>query len=63
MGINKNQVHGHVEEALGDVKKVVGKMVGSKDLEVKGNNQKNAGAFETSVGNAKEDMKKTVRKY
>jgi uncharacterized protein YjbJ (UPF0337 family) len=62
MGINKDQVQGRAEEAQGKVKEVVGKVVGNKDLEVKGNIQKNGGAVQASVGNAKEDIEKTVKK-
>lgn len=62
MGINKDQVQGRAEEAQGKVKEVVGKVVGNKDLEVKGNIQKNSGAVQASVGNGKEDIEKTVKK-
>lgn len=55
MSINKDQVKGRLEEAKGKVKEVVGKVVGNKDLEVKGNIQKNVGAVQASVGDAKED--------
>jgi uncharacterized protein YjbJ (UPF0337 family) len=61
MGINKDQVHGRTEEAAGKVKEVAGKVVGDKDLEVKGNVQKNVGAVRASVGDAKEDIKKTLK--
>ena len=54
MGINKDQVQGRIEEAQGKVKEVVGKAVGNKDLEVKGNIQKNVGAVQASIGDAKE---------
>lgn len=61
MGINKDQVHGRAEEAQGKVKEVVGKVVGNKDLEVKGNIQKNVGAVQASVGDAKKDIEKTLK--
>jgi uncharacterized protein YjbJ (UPF0337 family) len=55
MSINKDQVKGRLEEAKGKVKELVGKVVGNKDLEVKGNIQKNVGAVQASAGDAKED--------
>jgi len=61
MGINKDQVQGRTEEVEGKVKEVVGKTVGNKDLEEKGNIQKNIGAVQATVGDAKEDIKKVVK--
>src|SRR5450759_5800977 len=55
MSINKDQVKGRLEEAKGKVKEVDGKVVGNKYLEVKDNIQKNVGAVQASVGDAKED--------
>jgi uncharacterized protein YjbJ (UPF0337 family) len=62
MGINKDQVKGRAEEVQGKAKEVVGKVVGNKDLEVKGNIQKNVGAVQARVGDAKSDIEKAVRK-
>jgi uncharacterized protein YjbJ (UPF0337 family) len=62
MGINKDQVQGRAEEAEGKVKEVVGKVMGNRDLEVKGNVQKHVGAVQALVGDAKEDIEKTVEK-
>lgn len=61
MGINKDQVHGRAEEVQGKVKEVVGKAVGNKELEAKGNIQKNIGAVQAKVGDVKEDIKKAVK--
>jgi len=61
MGMNKDQVKGRAEEVKGKVKEVVGKVVGNKHLETKGNIQKNVGAVQASVGDAKEDIAKTAR--
>jgi uncharacterized protein YjbJ (UPF0337 family) len=61
MHINKDQVKGRAEETKGKVKEVVGKVLCNKDLEVKGNIQKNAGAVQASIGDAKEDIAKTVK--
>jgi uncharacterized protein YjbJ (UPF0337 family) len=61
MGINKDQVKGRAEEAKGKVKEVIGRVFGNKDLEVKGNIQKNVGAVQALVGDAKEDIAKTAK--
>lgn len=61
MGINKDQVQGRADEAQGKIKEVVGKVVGNRELEVKGNIQKNVGAVQASVGDAKEHLKKTLK--
>ena len=63
MSINKDQVRGRVNEVEGKVKEVVGKVVGNKRLEVKGSLQKNAGTIQASVGDAKHDAAKVIRKY
>jgi len=60
--MNKDQIKGRTEEAQGKVKEVVGKIVGNPTLEVKGNIQKNVGAIQASLGDAKEDIAKTVKK-
>jgi len=61
MGINKDQVKGRIGEIQGKAKEVVGKAVGNKQLEVKGNVQKNVGALQAKVGDVKEDIKKSVK--
>jgi len=62
MGINKDQVRGRTEEVQGKIKEVVGKVVGNKDLEVKGNIQKNVGAVQAKLGDAKSNIDKAIRK-
>jgi uncharacterized protein YjbJ (UPF0337 family) len=61
MGINKDQVDGRVEQAMGKVKEVAGKTVGNDDLEVEGNVQKNIGAVQAKLGDVKEDIKKAIK--
>jgi uncharacterized protein YjbJ (UPF0337 family) len=63
MSINKHQVKGRVEEAVGKAKEVVGKAVGNKDLEAKGNVQKNTGAVQAAVGDAAHDIAKAVKTH
>lgn len=59
--MNKNQVTGHVEETKGRVKKVVGKILDDKKMEVKGRNiQKSIGKARAGFGDVKEDVKKSV---
>lgn len=53
--MNKEQVKGRIEEATGKVKEVVGQMVGNKDLEEKGNTQKNAGKTRADIGDLAEE--------
>jgi uncharacterized protein YjbJ (UPF0337 family) len=62
MSINEDQVKGRADQAQGKVKEVVGKVVGNKDLEAKGNIQKNVGSVQASLGDAKEDIKKAFKK-
>lgn len=59
--MNKDQVTGRVEETKGKIKEVVGKILDDKELEVKGNIQKNIGKAQAGLGDAKEDIKKPVR--
>jgi uncharacterized protein YjbJ (UPF0337 family) len=61
MSINKDQIQGRSEEAKGKIKETVGKVVGNKNLEMKGNIQKNVGAVQASVGDAKRDFTKAVK--
>lgn len=61
MGINKDQVEGRLEQAEGTIKEVVGKAVGNKTLEAKGNIQKNVGAVKASIGDLKHDIEKAVQ--
>jgi len=61
MSMNKDQVKGRAEEALGKVKEVVGKAVGNKDLEVKGHIQKNFGADQASAGDVKHAVEKETK--
>ena len=55
--MNKDQVKGRVEEAKGKAKELTGKVVGNKEMEVKGNVKKNIGKAQARVGDLKEDIK------
>ena len=56
--MNKDQVNGRIEEVKGKVKEVTGKITDDKDLEVKGNIQKNIGKTQACFGDLKNDLKK-----
>ena len=58
MSINKEQVKGHANEAVGKVKEVVGAVIGNKELEVKGAVQKNIGTVQAKVGDIKSSITK-----
>jgi uncharacterized protein YjbJ (UPF0337 family) len=62
MGINKDQVAGRVKEAKGKVQEVAGRTVGSTKQEVKGNLNKNAGKAQAGLGDAKEQVKKSLNR-
>jgi len=56
--MNKDQVKGRAEEAIGKVKEVAGKATGSTSTEVKGKAQQVAGKTQANYGDAKEEIKK-----
>jgi uncharacterized protein YjbJ (UPF0337 family) len=58
MSINKEQIKGRANEAVGKVKQVAGEVVGNKKLEVKGAIQKNIGIVQAKVGDAKSRIAK-----
>ena len=53
MSINKEQIKGRANEAIGKVKETVGEVVGNKKLEIKGAIQKNIGVVQSKVGDVK----------
>ena len=59
MSINKDQVKGRIDEAMGKAKEVVGKVLGNKDLEQKGKVEKVVGKVEAGYGDLKHDVKKS----
>ena len=61
MSINQDQVKGHAQTAIGTVKEAAGKIIGNKELEVKGNVQKNVGHVQTSIGEAKSSIDKALK--
>ncbi len=59
--MNKEQVKGRAEEAVGKVKEVAGRATGDKDLEAKGDAQQAAGKTRATVGDVTEDVKDVVK--
>ena len=60
--MNSNQIKGRVEEAKGKVKEVTGKVIGNKRLEAAGELEKNLGKGQAAYGDAKQDLKDSVKK-
>ncbi len=58
--MNKNQIKGRIEQAKGQVKAVAGRIVGNKELEQKGRNQKAGGKVQSGYGDVKEDIKDSI---
>ena len=59
MSINKDQVKGRADQAVGKVKEVVGEAIGTKELEIKGAIQKNVGVVQAKVGDIKSSITKS----
>jgi uncharacterized protein YjbJ (UPF0337 family) len=57
--MKKDQTAGRIDEAKGKVKEVAGKIVGNKELEVKGKVQHAIGKSQASYGDMKADIKKS----
>src|SRR5665213_44504 len=60
-GMNKDQVKGSAEQAKGKIQEVAGRAVGNPNLETKGDLNQVAGKVQKTVGDAKEQIKKTSR--
>lgn len=58
MSINKDQIKGRANEAIGKVKETVGEVVGNKKLEIKGAIQKNIGVVQSKVDDVKSSITK-----
>ena len=62
MSINQDQVKGRAKEAAGKVQEVAGKVVGSKDQQIKGNIHKNEGAAQEKFGDVNRHVKDSLTK-
>lgn len=56
--MNKDQVNGRINEVIGNIKEVAGKITDNKNLVVKGNIQKNIGKAQADFGDLKNNLKK-----
>ena len=56
--MNKDQVKGRTEEAVGKTKKVVGKVIHDESLKQKGRLEEVAGKARATYGDAKDEWKK-----
>ncbi|MEO8937847.1 MAG: CsbD family protein, partial [Burkholderiaceae bacterium] len=59
--MNKEQVKGRAEEAVGKVKEVAGHVTGDKELEAKGDAQQVTGKVRSTAGDTVEDVKDVVK--
>jgi len=55
--MNKDQSNGRIAEVTGKVKEVAGKIVGNKEMEIKGTLQNTKGKVQAAIGDAKENLK------
>ncbi len=58
--MNKDQTHGRIAEVKGKVKEVAGKIVGDKEMELKGKLQNTGGKAQAGYGDVKADIKKAT---
>ena len=60
--MNKDQVKGVVKNVAGKVQEEAGKLVGSKEQQIKGLDKQISGKAQKSYGDAKEVIKKAVKR-
>ena len=60
--MNKDQVEGRVDQSMGKVKEVTGKLVGNKKLQTKGLSEQAKGKVQTVYGDTKENAKDAAKK-
>jgi uncharacterized protein YjbJ (UPF0337 family) len=56
--MNKDQIKGRIEKAIGRVKEAAGNIFGNKTLEQKGKIGKALGSVQAGYGDLKDDLKK-----
>ncbi len=61
MSVNKDQIKGRMNEVAGKVKETTGKILGDEELETDGSVQKNIGVVQSTYGDIKEDIKKSIK--
>lgn len=60
--MNKTQVKGRKNQAIGKVKEVAGKVTGNKTMEYKGKAEKLGGKTQAGYGDLKQEAKETESK-
>lgn len=60
--MNKHQVEGRVDQSVGKVKEVAGKLVGNEKLQAEGLSEQAKGKVQTVYGDTKEDAKDAAKK-
>ena len=60
--MNKDQLSGRVDQVLGMVKEVTGKVVGNDRLEAEGSAEKAKGKVQTVFGDTRENVKDRAKK-
>ena len=58
--MNKDQVKGRATNAKGQIKEAVGKAIGNESLAAEGKIQQIAGKIQANLGDAKNDIKKSL---
>lgn len=61
--MNKDQVKGNVEQAIGKTKEVFGKAINDKETQAKGIAQQQKGKVQEAYGDAKEKTKDYIDKH
>ena len=59
--MNKHQIKGRLNEAAGEVQEQAGKLIGSKDQELKGHAREHSGKAQKTAGDLKEVLKESGR--
>ncbi len=62
MSSTSDKIKGLANEAAGNVKQGVGKMIGNKEMQIKGAAQEGKGEAQQAVGSAKNAVKKVIDK-
>jgi uncharacterized protein YjbJ (UPF0337 family) len=62
MSMNKDQIKGRAKEAEGKVQEVVGKIVGNDQQQAKGAAKKNLGKLQATLGDAKQNLKDSLKR-
>jgi uncharacterized protein YjbJ (UPF0337 family) len=60
--MDKDRIHGAVDQAKGAIKEGAGKLTGDQKLQAEGKADKLAGKVESAVGGAKDSVRDAARK-